>query len=139
MARRIADCSRHNILPLDNEKFGERLRLIMQEKDVSVRQLAFDMDVTERSIYNMLNGKHLPSLETYSNLLQILKIRDVLPLQDSITTPEIINDLLIDQLYHMLSKLEPQYPIMIQNVVDALLQYHDQKIQQQEAPQEVSI
>lgn len=45
------------------EKFGDRLQYLIKLRGISARQLAKISGVSERSMWNYINGKSLPNLK----------------------------------------------------------------------------
>ena len=63
-----------NYSHIDSIKTGIRIRNLMNEKGVSVRDVTCILSVSNQTVYKWLNGQSLPTLENIYQLSQILHV-----------------------------------------------------------------
>ncbi len=63
-----------NYSHIDSIKTGIRIRNLMNEKGVSVRDVTGILSVSNQTVYKWLNGQSLPTLENIYQLSQILHV-----------------------------------------------------------------
>ena len=52
----------------------DRLRELMNDKDICQRELSNELGVTEQMVHYILQGKKIPSLAVYSDMCRVLGV-----------------------------------------------------------------
>ncbi len=76
------------------ELFAQRLRDIMRLKNISQTELANRINISTNSVHKIVNGRNLPSLQTYLNICQALNISFGDLLKDSVNEPELPDEII---------------------------------------------
>ncbi len=76
------------------ELFAQRLRDTMRLKNISQTELANRINISTNSVHKIVNGRNLPSLQTYLNICQALNISFGDLLKDSVNEPELPDEII---------------------------------------------
>lgn len=109
---------------MDYNKFGKRLQRIRKFRDLTTQELSELVEVSSGEyISRYENGRRTPSLDTFVNICNALKISPEFLLQDNLTFYDSIDT---DEIEAKLTHILPKYRPLLEKTINELLELSKQ-------------